>query len=152
MKFLRRLSEKRLGRLVLSLLLPPVLGTFFLCTFIFVQNFERAWAEFDYDVLLVFPGMLAFVSLLTGVQTLIATCLMEYVLRPLAKRKWHIVLFGVLLGIASASLPFWGFVPARVSGPAIGLVLGWILSLGFEPAIKHEAPATKSPVNTGSAL
>jgi MFS family permease len=135
MNDLLQLSFSRKGRLLMSILGPPLVGglvhsTILLFLLFFFEDAPLEEKIFSIGVLVVLSVVWAYIFV--GVQALVAGLLMEYVIRRLATRKFHIVVSAAVMGLLAAGiyridLPFNLFL-----GFSIGTCLGLFLSHSFQ--------------------
>lgn len=135
MNALRKLSQARRTRLLVSILAPPTLGALLLILTGLVIEFNRGGLSAN-SLKMVF-AIFIYAQFFMGIKSLVSTMTMEFVVRRLARRWIHLIGFGALLGLVSAVVPVWimGLIPVLlIVGVVVGLAMGWFLSLGFKPA------------------
>lgn len=135
MNELLQLSFNRKGRLLISILGPPLLGglVYAVLLLFLLFFFEEAPINDKIHGAVVLPILsVIFAYIFVGVQALVTGLVLEYVVRRLATRKIHIVVSAAIMGLLSAAnyridLPFIMFL-----GLSIGTCLGLFLSHSFQ--------------------
>ena len=126
------LSRTRKRRLVVSTLLPPVLGgeLMLMAETIEIILKSELWRLPPLGFSLIVAGG-SYVFM--GLQSLISAFLMEYLIRPRANHEGVIIFTYCILGMLSgATLGFLGSFPVVMStGLFTGLIVGLILATSF---------------------
>ena len=119
----------RIFRILTGFLIPPILGVVLLYVFLLLLSGSTSDTSFAYGVLLL--GIpLSF--LVVGVQALIFTLVMEYVINPNIQNNWQAIGMAVLLGAISGVFLSWLLC---VLGMVVGLLLGWYLRYHFNKSV-----------------
>ena len=133
---LLKLSFTRKGRLLTSILGPPLLGGLVHVVIILVLLFfteEGSVVEkFQVSVVLIALSFI-WAYVFVGVQSLVAGLLMEYVVRRLATRKFHIVLSAAVMGLLASAIYRMDSPFVMLLGLLIGSCIGLFLSHSFQP-------------------
>lgn len=135
MKELLKLSFSRRGRLLATILGPPLLGGLAyagLLVVLLIFTEEAPVVEKITGAVALIALSITFAYLFVGVQSLVAGLLMEYVVRRFATRKSHIVASAVVMGFLT-SATFNMYSPfMMLIGLFVGACSGLFLSHGFQ--------------------
>ena len=122
----------RIGRLLLGLLGPAVIGSFITMVFVFVSAFikEGPSIEMFQSVLKGFVIFLVVGTIFIGLQSLVYTIVMEFIVRPKVRMRNAYLIGSCMLGAASGlivDMIFYDFPFLTVLGAITGLLIGLIL-------------------------
>lgn len=116
--------KRRKTRLLLGFVLPPTLGVLFVFLMFYFLADDQSDKEFSYGILVAgFP--IAFILL--GIQSLIFSFVMEYLINPQIKNNTLVIVTSGALGfLAVLSLSYESYF-LMIVGTFISLVVGSIL-------------------------
>ena len=122
----------RVGRLLIGLLGPAIVGSFIIMVFVFVSAVikEGPSIEIFHSVLKGFVIFLAVGSIFFGLQSLVYTVLMEFVVRPRIRLRTAYLVVSCILGAASGLIIdtiFDDFPFLTIVGATTGLLMGLIM-------------------------
>lgn len=125
-------------RLLIGILLPGPLGMLLLSLFMYITDIAQGVNE-SIDILTLVYGMFLF-SLLSyvfvGIQSIVYSCLMEFIINRFVKNDAAAVGISTLLG-ALSGLIIGGF--GAVIGAMVGLIVGAILRSNYRKVMAHES-------------
>ena len=132
MAVMRTPKLNRVGRLLVGLLGPAIVGSFILMVFVFVSAGikEGPSIEIFQSVLKGFVIFLVAGSIFIGLQSLVYTIVMEFIVRPKVRLRNAFLVASCMLGAASGSIVgiIFDDLPFLITlGTVTGLLTGLIL-------------------------
>ena len=124
----RKLSKPRLIRLLGGILLPPLLGALLIFVPVILFNMiattstGKNWQDIVSGIFIA----ILFAYIFAGLQSLVASLLMEFVVNPKARRDGLAVSAGGFFGLLSV-LPLASGLVFLPVGLIVGLLVGWWL-------------------------
>ena len=121
---------KRTFRLLLGIFAPPVLGSILFLIYVIYTDLKNYPDDFGHvlDSLSELHIIIFFSFFFVGIQAILYSLTMEFIVRPRVRNRMYFVLFSSLLGAAS------GFVPGVTDGSLdlllpIGIIVGAAVGL-----------------------